>query len=190
MSDGNGFGVDDLDELARRAVGSVMTLVRKGTALAGGVLMFALVFSVGGFLLGLAALSDGIESVWVVLGGFFLVVAVGSVVLAMVRLRAVKRGAETLVDEVRTLIGGNKQSERVVIETVESSDGAVNDGVIVMSRQFSSMRNEIGDRSSQFSNLTSALRALTSFPGLIALATLVTFVFAGLSVIFLIALAL
>jgi hypothetical protein len=190
MGMADGFGLDDLDHLAERAVGSVMSLVRKGTALAGGVLILAIIFAVGGFLLGLAALSDGIESVWIVLGGFFLVVAIGSVITAILRLRAVARGADVLVDEVRSLIGGNKESQRTVVETVESSDGAENDGVIVMSRQFFSMKNDIGGRESQFQSLTGALRAITSFPALVAVSTIVTFVFAGLSVIFLIALAL
>lgn len=186
----DGFGRDDLDRLARRAVDSVLTLVRKGTALAGVVLILAVVFGVGGFLLGLAALSGGIETVWTVLGGFFAIVAIGSVATAMLRLRAVRRAADDLVDEVRTLISGDRQSERTVIETVESSDGAQHDGVVVMSRQFASMRSVVGDRVGQFRQLASALSAVTSFPGLVALSVLVTFVFVGLSVIFLIALAL
>lgn len=190
MSDDHRFGLDDLDALAQRAVDAVMTLVRRGIALAGGVLILAVVFGIGGFLLGLAALSGGIQSVWVVLGGFFAIVAIGSVAVAILRLRTVRTDADGLVDEVRQLIGGNKQSQRTVIETVDSADNSQGDGVIVLSRQFFSMKNEIGDRVDQFRSLTSALTAVTSFPGLVALSTVVTFMFAGLSVIFLIALAL
>ena len=47
-----------------------------------------------------------------------------------------------------------------------------------------------GGRTDQSPTLTSALSAVTSFPGLIALATVVSFVFFGLSLIFLLALAL
>lgn len=184
------FGLDDLDQLAQRAVDTVMTLVRRGTALASGVLIFAVVAGIGGFLLGLAALSDGIEKVWIAFGGFFAVVAIGSVLVAMLRLRSVKAGATTLVTEVRSLIGGDVRSERTVIETVESSDGVQNDGVVVMSRQFFSMKDAIGGRVDQFKTLASALSAVTSFPGLIAMATVISFVFFGLSVIFLLALAL
>ena len=71
--------MDDLDRLARRAVDTVLTLVRRGMALAGGVLILAVVFGIGGFLLGLAALDGGIETVWIVVGGFFAVLAIGSV---------------------------------------------------------------------------------------------------------------
>lgn len=186
----NGFGRDDLDRLAQRAVDAVLSLVRRGTALAGGVLILAVVVGVGGFLLGLAALSDGIEKVWIVIGGFFAIIAVGSVLTAMLRLRAVKSGADTLVTEVRSLIGGDRGSERTVIETVQSTSGAENDGVVVLSRQFFSMKEAVGGRVDQFKTLASALTAVTSFPGLIALAVVISFIFVGLSIIFLLALAL
>ena len=78
------------------------------------------------------------------LGGFFAVVAIGSVVLAILRLRSVKSGAGMLVTEVRSLIGGDQRSERTVIETVESSDGVQDEGVVVMSRQFFSMKDAVG----------------------------------------------
>lgn len=189
-SGNDGFGLDDLDQLAQRAVDAVMTLVRRGTALAGGVLIFAVVFGIGGFFLGIAALSDGIEKVWIVLGGIFAIIAIASVLIAMLRLQSVKSGADTLVTEVRSLIGGDRGSERTVIETVESADGAENDGVVVLSRQFFSMKDAVGGRVDQFKTLASALSAVTSFPGLVALATVISFVFLGLSVIFLLAIAL
>ena len=188
MSDG--FGLDDLDRLARRAVDTVLSLVRRGMALAGIVLILAVVFGIGGFLLGLAALSDGIKTVWILIGGFFAVLGIGSVATAMLRLRSVRTGADVLLTEVRSLIGGSKQSERTVIETVESTDNAQDSGVVVLSRQFFSMKEDIGGRVDQFRSLGLALAAITSFPGLIALAVLITFVFAGFSVLFLIALAL
>ena len=185
-----GFGLDDLDQLAERAVDSVMNLVRRGTALAGGVLMLAVVFSVGGFLLGIAALDGGIENVWIVLGAFFGLVAIGSIVLAILRLRWVKKSANTLVTEVRSLIGGDKQTKRTVIETVESTDASDGEGVVAVSKQFFSLQGEVGDRVGQFKSLGLALSAITSFPALVALSTVITFVFAGLSVLFLIAIAL
>ncbi len=184
------FGLDDLDRLAQRAVDAVLMLVRRASALAGGVLILAIVFGIGGFLLGIAALDGGIETVWIALGAVFALVAIVSVGTAMLRLRSVRKGTDTLVSEVRSLIGGNKQSQRTVIETVESTDRAEGDGVVALSRQFFSLKSEVGDRIGQFKSLGLALTAITSFPGLVALATVITFVFAGLSIIFLIALAL
>ena len=189
-SDSNGFGRDDLDALAQRAVVTVMTLVRRGLALAGGVMMMAVIFAGGGFLLGLAALDGGIEKVWIVLGGSFAVLAVGSVGLAIMRLRSVKKSADTLFTEVRELIGGDRQTQRTVIETVESTDGREGEGVVAISREFFTLKGAVGNRVGQFTSLGLALTAITSFPILIAAATLFTLMFVGLSFIFLIALTL
>lgn len=186
----DGFDLGDLDQIAERAVDAVLTLVRRGMALAGGVLILAVVFSIGGFLLGVAALDGGIETVWIVLGAGFGLVAIGSVVIAMLRLRSVKSVTGSLVTEVRSLIGGDTQTKRTVIETVESTDASENDGVVAISKQFFSLKDVVGDRVGQFKSLALALSAITSFPGLVALATVITFAFAGLSVLFLIGLAL
>jgi len=186
----DGFDLGDLDQIAERAVNAVLTLVRRGMALAGGVLILAVVFSIGGFLLGVAALDGGIETVWIVLGAGFGLVAIGSVVIAMLRLRSVKSVTGSLVTEVRSLIGGDTQTKRTVIETVESTDASENDGVVAISKQFFSLKDVVGDRVGQFKSLALALSAITSFPGLVALATVITFAFAGLSVLFLIGLAL
>lgn len=193
VSDVPGFGRDDLDRLAQRAVDTVLLLVRRASSLATGVLIVSVVCCIGGFLLGIAALDGGARSVWVALGGAFAFIGVGAVSVALLRLRSVKRGAANLVAEVRSLIGGDRRSERTVIDTVESVDasgGAAGNGVVAVSRQFFSLKNELGGRIGQFRQLGLALTAVTSFPGLIALATLITFVFAGLSVIFLVALVL
>lgn len=186
----DGFGLDDLDRLAQRAVDSVLHLVRRANALAGGVLIFVALFGIGGFLLGLAALSGGIRTVWIALGGFFAVVAIGSVVVAMLRLRSVRTSADTLVTEVRALVGGDGASKRTISDTVDSTEDRSDDGIVDLSREFMSMRGAIGDRVGQFRALASAVTAVTSFPGLMAIATLIGFVFAGLSVIFAIALIL
>ena len=186
----DGFGLDDLDELARRAVDSVLTLVRRANALAGAVLLFALVTGIGGFLLGVAALSDGMQTVWIALGGFFAFVAIGTVLVAMWRLRSVRTGADHLVSEVKSLIGGNTEHERVVIQTVESSEAGSESGVVELSRGFFDMRSMMTGRVEDVRHLASAISAVTSFPGLVAISTLVSFVFLGLSLIFLLALAL
>ena len=187
---GTTSGENGIDDLARRAVDSVLHLVRRATALAGGVLIFVLVAVVGSFLLGLLALDGGIRSVWIVVGGFFGVVAIGSLLTAVLRLRAVKRSAGELVGEVRSLISGDRSTRRTVHETVSSAEGKSNDGIVDLSREFFSIRGAIGDRVGQFRGLTTAVTAVTTFPGLLALSAVIAFGFAGLGVLFAIALAL
>ncbi len=186
----DGFDLSDLDALAQRAVDSVLRLIRRANALAGGVLMFVTVAAIGGFLLGLAALSGGIRTVWIMLGGFFAVVGIGSVVMAMWRLRTVRKSADHLVTEVRSLLGANRQNERVIIETMQRTDEGTETSVVELSRGFFDMRTMVGDRATDVRHVTSAVAAVTTFPGMMALATLIGVVFLGLSLIFLLALAL
>lgn len=172
------------DDLAQRAVDSFLTLVRRGTALAVGTLAIVAVICVGSFALGVAALSDGIEVVWILLGGFAAFLAIGSVVLAMFRLWVVKRMSVELVSEVSTLISSDPRSERVVIETVESSDDVQDQSAVVMSRQFFAMSDSVGVRAAQFTALAAALRSITTFPLLMLLATVITVGMAGLGLLF------
>ena len=79
------------------------------------------------------------ETVWIIVGGFAALVAIGSVVLAMFRLWAITRLSTALLTEVQRLISGDPRSERVVIETVEASDGVQDQSAMVMSRQFFTM---------------------------------------------------
>ncbi len=185
----DGTGDGRIQELATRAVDSLLTLVRRGTRLAFGTLMIVVVICVGGFALGVAALSDGIETVWIIFGGFAAFVAIGSVGLAMFRLWAVTRLGTALVTEVERLIVGDPRSERVVIETIEASDGVQEQSAMVMSRQFSGMSQTVGT-AGQFGALAVALRSVTTFPLFLLLAIVITIGFAGLSLLFLLALAL
>lgn len=179
-----GDGDGGLDDIARRAVDVVLTLLRRASALAGGVLIFALIACLGGYVIGIAALGGGLRTAWIVLGGLAAMWAIGSVLAAMFRLRAVRRGSDLLVDEVRSLIGGDVESERTVIETVESTEGADEAGVVHLSRQFFSMRDVVTETRGDFRALSLALASITTLPAAMALATLIGFGFAFLSVIF------
>lgn len=171
------------EDLAERAVDVLTVLLRRASALAGGVLMFAVLACAIGYLLGIAALSGGLRTFWIVGGGALAVWAIGSVVAAMFRLRAVRRGSDLLVDEVRSLID-DAESERTVIDTVESTEGANDDGIVYLSRQFFSLRDVVKGHRSNFTQLSLALASITVLPGAMALATVIGFTFAFLSVIF------
>lgn len=183
--DSNSDGTSDgrIHDLASRAVESLFTLVYRGTRLAFGTLMIVVLVCVGGFALGIAALSGGIETVWIIFGGFAALVAIGSVSLAIFRLWVITRLGTALVTEVERLIAGDPRSERVVVETVEASDGVQDQSAVVMSRQFFSMSDTVG-KAGQFTALSVALRSVTTFPLLMLLATAITIGFAGLGFLF------
>ncbi|HYN32345.1 MAG TPA: hypothetical protein VES40_06955 [Ilumatobacteraceae bacterium] len=175
-------------DLAQRAVDSFLTLVHRGTRLAAGTLAVVVLICVGGLFLGLAALSGGVRTAWILLGGIGAVVAIGCLLLAMFRLWAITTLSVALVSDIRTLISSDPGSERVVIETVESSDDVQDQSAVVMSRQFFAMSDSVGGRAGQFVALSLALKSVTSFPLLIALATAITVGFAGLSMLFMLGL--
>ena len=178
------FGDATPQSLAQRAVDMFLTLVRRGTALAVGTLAVVSFICVGSFVLGLAALSADNRNAWIAIGGIFVVVGVGAVALAIFRLWLVKRSATELVVEVQQLLVGDRKTERVVIDTIEASEKVQDQSAVVMSRQFFTLRDSIDGRGTQFIALAYALRAMTTFPFLMLVATTVTVVFATLAVIF------
>ena len=187
QADGSG---GTLDRLAERAVDTVLHVIRRANALAGGVLIFATICSIGGFLLGYAALSDGMQTVWIIIGGFFAFVAISSVIRAMLRLGSIRRTSDDLVAEVRTLIGGDQQVQSRFRETIDTAEEMRDDGIVDLSREFVTIQTTIGGRAEQFRALSNALSAITAFPGFVLVAMLISIVFIGLSLIFTIALLL
>lgn len=147
-------------------------------------MMFVIACSVGGFALGLAALSGGLQTLWILVGGFFGFVAINSVLRAMLRLRAVRRTSTQLLSEVRALISGDVQTKRTVTETVYSAESRSDDGITDLSREFITMQSAIGHRAGEFRALTAALATVTTFPALIAIAALIAFVFVGFGMLF------
>jgi len=173
-----------IDELAQRAVGVLLGLLRRANALAGGVLIFAVVACVGGYLLGITALSGGALNVWIVFGGLGAAWAIGSVLLAMWRLSVVRRGSGALVDEVRSFLSGDNDAQQTVLETVEVSEESDDESIVTVSRQFFSFRDGVDAHKANFTHLAAALRSLTTFPALMALAVVVGFAFAAASFVF------
>ena len=182
--DTSNSGDGRIHDLATRAVDSLLTLVHRGTRLAFGTMLIVIVVCLGCFALGIAALSNGIETVWILFGGFAAFVAIGSVGLAMFRLWAITRLGTALITDVERLISGDPRSERVVIDTIEASDSVQDQSAVVMSRQFFMMSDTVVT-AGQFTALTVALKSVTTFPLLILLATLITIGMAGLSLLFL-----
>ncbi len=184
-TDGSGDdGTFGPDQLAARAVDMVLGLLRRATALVRGVLIFAVVACVGGYLLGIAALGGGLRTFWIIAGGVAAIWAIGSVSAAMFRLYVVRKGADMMVEEFRSLIGGDNRSQRTVIETVEATQGSEDESIVSLSRQFFSLRDVVTDRRSDFTQLSLALASITTLPGAMALVTAIGFGFVGLSAIF------
>jgi hypothetical protein len=187
--------MSEIDELVQRAVRTVTMIAGKAARFSGRILVVVTLVCVAGFLLGIAALSGGIETVWIVLGIVFGATAIGSAFRARWRVGSVRRHAPELADELRGLLSQERDSTRTVVETfvVESdgeADGAGDSSAIVLSRQVGGFRNAMGPGLATSPRMSEAVTAITSFPFLLLAAVLISAVFAFLGVIFLIALAL
>ena len=189
--------MSEIDELVQRTVDTVTMIAGKAAGFATKLFIGAAVVCIGGFLLGIAALSGGIQTVWIVLGIVFGAIAIGGALVARWRVGSVKRHVPELADEVRTLISDGKQTSRTVIESfvVDADGDGERDGfsggsAIVMSKQMFGFKNVVGSGLESSARLTAAVTALTSFPGLVLAAIGISIVFGFLGVIFLIALAL
>lgn len=192
----------DVDQIVRRAVNGITRIAARAAAFGTMVFVVTTFVCVGGFLLGVAALSGGIETVWIVLGIVFGSLAVGGSFLALWRARSVRRHAPELIDEVRLLMTEGRDPTRTVIESfaVDADDpaaepadgasrGAPGGSAIVMTRQMSGFRT-VGGGLDRAPRLDAAVTALTTFPLLVLMAIVISSVFAFLGFIFLIALAL
>ena len=175
--------------MAQQAVDAVLTLCRRGNRLGAGVLFAVVIVCVGGFLLGLLAFDGAAEVMWILVGGFFAVLAIGMIVMAMVHLFRITKTASALVDEVQALLDGDVVTERTIIETVEAADAVEGESAMVLSRQFSTLQTEVVRSGRSFPNVTEAMSGIARFPLYLLLSSMISLVFAVLSLLFLISLA-
>ena len=185
------------DDLVQRAVDGITFVAAKATSFSTKLLLATTAVCVFGFLLGTAALSGGIETVWIVLGIVFGAIAIGGAFVARWRVGSVRRHVPELATEVRGLLSEGTDRTRTVIETFAvdadgdgDSDGLNSGSAVVLSRQMYGFKGVVGSGLESSARLTAAITALTSFPMLVLAAVAISAVFAFLGFIFLIALAL
>ena len=176
--------------LADRALATITQLAHKVTRAATLLLVGSIVICVGSFLLGMAALSGGIESVWIVLGFVFGAIAIGCALRARMRIGRVRRHIPAIASDIRGLVADGRSD---VITIVLRDEDLASGGALELSRGMSTMegmRNVSSQGLANSANFADAVRAITTFPWLAIVTILITSVFALLGLIFLIALAL
>jgi hypothetical protein len=176
--------------LVDRAVATITRLAHKVTRAATLLLLASIVICVGSFLLGLEALSGGIESVWIVLAFFFGAIAIGCAARARLRIGRVRKHVPEIANDIRQLVADGRSD---VVTIVVQDDDLASGSALELSRGMSSsesMRRVTSQGLANSANFADALRAITTFPWLAIITVLITSVFAFLGLIFLIALAL
>ena len=150
------------------------------------------VVALGSFLLGLAALSGGIRSVWIVLGIVFGAIAIGAAFVARWRIGAVRRDVPGIAADVRPLIAEGKEGtiDRDPRLPARRRRRPTTGSAIVLSRRMYDLRGVMGHGLVGFgpAHATPSPRS-RRFPGLALTAIGISLVFGFLGVIFLLALA-
>jgi hypothetical protein len=179
----------EVDELARRAVDGVIRLAARATRFASYMFVAVVLIGTTSFLLGLAALDGSARTVWIVLGLGFGAVAVRNAFVTRWRLASVGYHVNALVAELVSLLEFGHPATRTMVDAVEADEREGDGSVLVVSREFYSLRDTIENRASDYRWLMAMLRAVTTFPALVVSTIAITVVFAMFVPIFLIVLA-
>lgn len=182
----------DFDDVARGLTDLVTRVARSGARWATRVAVVVGVAALIMYLLGLQALDGPVGRIWPWLGALIGLAATGAPLLARWRLTSVGKDATELVGEVRSLMSGNADARRVVVDTVETGDRVSTEPTTTLRRvevrEFRDLRRLVGT-AGDLRRLPQALAAVATFPGLLAIGLLATLAFAFVSLIFLLALA-
>lgn len=177
----------DIDALVGRAAAGIGRIAGKVAKYSAVTLALATVVCIGSLLLGIAALSGGIETVWIVLAIVFAAIAIGGPLVALWRALSARRHAPEILSEVRALATGRPDGREVIETFVVEEDGQ---STVVLARRTSGLGGAARSAPGQAPRLAAATSGLAAFPFQILVTLIVTSVFGFLGLIFLIALAL
>lgn len=191
-----GFGnIDDVEAIVGRVIRTIVAISRRVSRFASRIVIGSLVICVGSFLLGMAALDGGIQTVWAVLGIVFAAIAIGNAVIGWWGVRRIRSDVPKISSEVRGLITEGRSQGALVLRQFDEQfrsgdDVTVGGSTIFIGRTGFGLRGLAGQGLESAGRLTAAVQSVTRFPLMALTSVLITLVFAFLGCIFLIALAL
>ena len=169
----------DLDRVAIRVSEGLRRILARLTSLAFGIAETAAVIGLATFVTGWWVF-DGSRPTWTVVGGALCLAPCLAAVIAWLRVRRTVRVAPDLVGEVRTLMEQSKDAAQVLI-TYDAEDR-----LITTAKTFEPVRSSLVQRRDELPALWAGIRAITTLPGLAAIAVLGTLAVGALGTILLI----
>lgn len=169
----------ETDAVVRRVSDTMQQTFRRLTSLATGIGIIA--FLVGGatFATGLW-IFDGTRSTWLIVGGAICLIPVVAALIGRHLVRRTAKRAPELVADLRMFLDTSVKSAQTLID----HDSGQPVGAHV--KNFKSLRSELKDRRKELPALFSGVKAITSVPGIAAVAVLGTFLVGALGTILLI----
>ena len=158
---------------------SARPVLRRVGTLALGMTAIATVVGIATFATGLW-IFDGSRPTWVLIGGALCAVPIGAALLAWFYVRRTVKVAPALVGDVRTLLDEPHGAADVLINY------DTGERLTTTARSFGTLRPTLRERRKQLPALYAGVRAITSVPGLAAIALLGTLAVGALGTILLI----
>lgn len=155
----------ETDVVVRRVSDGLQLTLNRLSSLAGGIAVIAGLIGAATFATGWWLFPDS-RTAWIIIGGVLCLVPVGAALFARLLLRMTAKHAPQLIDNVRTFLGGASPASRVLIDYDSGQP------VIASSKTFTGLRTELASRSRELPALWAGVRAITSVPGLAAIAVL------------------
>ncbi|MEP7115762.1 MAG: hypothetical protein ABI862_21030 [Ilumatobacteraceae bacterium] len=169
----------DLDRMAIRVSDGLRKTLSRISTLALGVAAITATIGIATFATGLW-IFDGSRPAWVVIGGALCLAPTVAVLLAWFLVRSTVKFAPALIGNVRTMLDDSHGAADVLInyDTGERLTGTA--------KSFSTLRLDLRERRKELPALYASIRAITSVPGLVAIALLGTLAVGALGTILLI----
>jgi hypothetical protein len=169
----------DLDRLAVQISDGLRKTLARVSTLAVGVVAVATVIGVATFVTGLW-IFDGSRPTWIALGGVLCAIPIIASVMGWLYVHGTARVAPALVGDVRTLLRDSRSSAKVLI------NHDTGERLASTAKTFATLRADLKARRRDMPALFAGVRAITSVPGLAALAILGTVVVGALGTVLMI----
>jgi hypothetical protein len=158
--------VPNVERLATQVSDNLTTSVGRVGKLAGGVTMTAGVIGAATWLTGTFIFDDKFRLAWWTLGLAICAVPFVAGLIGWIFVRRSAKAVPELVDNVRTFLGESAQQASVLI------DHDTGQPLAAYTKSLGTLRTELFERRKEFPALFAGVRAITSVPGLAAVAVL------------------
>lgn len=169
----------ETDVVVRRVSDTMQQTFRRLTSLATGIGVLALLIGGATFATGLW-IFDGSRSQWMIIGGVICAIPVLAALLGRHLVRRTAKRAPELVTDVRKFLDTSVHSAQVLIDHDSGQPVA---GYV---KNFKTLRSELKERRKELPALFSGVKAITSVPGIAAVAVLGMMLVGGLGTVLLI----
>jgi hypothetical protein len=169
----------DLDRVAVRVSDGLRSTLSRVSKLAFGVASLTAIIGLATFATGLW-IFDGSRTEWIVIGGAICFAPTVAVLLAWFYVRATLKVAPALLGNVRTVMDESKSVANVLINY------DTGERLATTAKSFTGLGQNLRERRKELPALYASIRAITSVPGLVAIALLGTLAVGALGTILLI----